>query len=210
MMAFDAIELDPALPKMDVASDIAFLVMDLQARGRPDLAAHVASSWMESANDHAVAGVLQLYGASRAVVRAGVAAIRGGQHGNATVDCLETDCDLRLAELATTVLSVGMSDVIDAAYLRRWQRQIMAETGRSTGMPLVWLECDVRVREAMAHVAARWADSGDASDASAEVVRSQAAFQEPIISAELGDRCRLFRLSWQDITSCDLAGPLGD
>jgi aminoglycoside phosphotransferase family enzyme/predicted kinase len=79
MMAFDGIEFNASLRWIDVASDVAFLAMDLESRGRPDLAAHVVSSWMEAADDHAAAGVMTLFMVYRAIVRGAVAAIRQGQ-----------------------------------------------------------------------------------------------------------------------------------
>ncbi|MFM8415430.1 MAG: AAA family ATPase [Planctomycetota bacterium] len=95
MTAFDAIEFSPMLRWIDVANDVAFLVMDLASRGRPDLAAHVRSSWMESADDHAAARVFPVYEVYRAVVRAAVAALRAG---DTAADRAETDRYLALAE----------------------------------------------------------------------------------------------------------------
>jgi aminoglycoside phosphotransferase family enzyme/predicted kinase len=78
-VAFDSIEFNPDLRWIDVASDIAFLSMDLESRGRPDLAAHVTSAWMEAADDRESATVLPVHRVARAVVRAAVAAIRSAQ-----------------------------------------------------------------------------------------------------------------------------------
>ena len=78
-VAFDSIEFNPDLRWIDVASDIAFLSMDLDSRGRPDLAAQVTSAWMEAADDRAAASVLPVHRVARAVVRAAVAAIRSAQ-----------------------------------------------------------------------------------------------------------------------------------
>jgi len=76
---FDSIEFNPALRWIDVASDIAFLGMDLESRGRPDLAAHATNAWIETSNDHGATAVLPLYKVARALVRAAVAAVRGSQ-----------------------------------------------------------------------------------------------------------------------------------
>jgi len=103
-LAFDGIEFNESLRWIDVASDIAFLVMDLHARGRADLASRVTSAWMEAANDHAAAAVLPLYTVYRAVVRAAVAAIRqqqaeqGGDAPVARAMAAESDRYLDLAE----------------------------------------------------------------------------------------------------------------
>jgi uncharacterized protein len=97
MMAFDAIEFSPVLRWIDVANDVAFLVMDLESRGRPDLAAMVRSSWMEAADDHEAAVVMPVYEVYRAVVRAAVAALRA----DGAAARSETDRYLELAERLT-------------------------------------------------------------------------------------------------------------
>lgn len=79
MIAFDAIEFSDNLRWIDVANDVAFLAMDLEARGRPDLAAQVVSSWAEAADDRAALPLMPVYEAYRAIVRASIAAIRAGQ-----------------------------------------------------------------------------------------------------------------------------------
>jgi hypothetical protein len=105
-VAFDSIEFNADLRWIDVASDIAFLSMDLESRGRPDLAAHVTSAWMEAADDHAAAAVLPVHRVARAVVRAAVAAIRGGQAGGqpAAGNAARRDCD-RYLELAERLMA---------------------------------------------------------------------------------------------------------
>jgi aminoglycoside phosphotransferase family enzyme/predicted kinase len=94
MTAFDAIEFSSSLRWIDVANDVAFLTMDLESRGRPDLAAIVRSSWMEAADDHAAALVMPVYEVYRAVVRAAVAALRADDAGARA----DTDRYLALAE----------------------------------------------------------------------------------------------------------------
>ena len=95
MTAFDAIEFSPGLRWIDVANDVAFLVMDLESRGRPDLARIVRSSWLEAADDHAAVLVLPVYEVYRAVVRAAVAALRAG---DTSADRAETNRYLDLAK----------------------------------------------------------------------------------------------------------------
>ena len=76
---FDSIEFSDALRWIDVASDVAFLAMDLESRGRGDLATTFTSSWIEAADDHQATCVLPVYLIYRAMVRATVAAIRSTQ-----------------------------------------------------------------------------------------------------------------------------------
>ncbi len=77
--AFDALEFDPGLRWIDTASDLAFLLMDLSVRGRPDLAAVTLDGWLTGSGDYGALGVLRFYQAYRACVRAKVAAIRASQ-----------------------------------------------------------------------------------------------------------------------------------
>jgi len=74
--AFDAIEFAPALRWIDVADDIAFPVMDLAARGRPDLAWRLLNRWLDHTGDHGALGVLRFAAVYRALVRAQVALLR--------------------------------------------------------------------------------------------------------------------------------------
>jgi len=76
---FDAIEFSAALRWTDVVADVAFLVMDLQARGRMDLASRFLKAWLERSGDYAGLRLLPWYLSYRAMVRAKVAAIRAGQ-----------------------------------------------------------------------------------------------------------------------------------
>lgn len=78
-VAFDSIEFSDVLRWIDVASDVAFLAMDLESRGRSDLAAIVTSSWIEESGDHEATAMLPLYRVYRAIVRSVIAAIRGSQ-----------------------------------------------------------------------------------------------------------------------------------
>jgi hypothetical protein len=81
--AFDCIEFDPALRWIDVLNDIAFLVMDLLAHGRGDLAFRFLNAYLDDTGDHAGVPVLGWYLVYRALVRALVARIRTGQGGAA-------------------------------------------------------------------------------------------------------------------------------
>ena len=76
---FDAIEFNPALRWIDCVADIAFLAMDLEARGRTDLAWRFLNAWLEHTGDYAGLQVLQYYRVYRALVRARVAGLRLAQ-----------------------------------------------------------------------------------------------------------------------------------
>jgi len=76
---FDAIEFNPELRRIDVANDIAFLVMDLLARGRQGLAYGLLNAWLEAIGDYDGLTVMRFYLVYRAMVRAVVTAIRRSQ-----------------------------------------------------------------------------------------------------------------------------------
>jgi len=73
---FDCIEFSTDLRQIDVMCDIAFLVMDLVARKRHDLAAHFVNRYLEATGDYGGVELLSLFFVYRCLVRAKVAAIR--------------------------------------------------------------------------------------------------------------------------------------
>ncbi|WP_284214673.1 AAA family ATPase [Comamonas jiangduensis] len=79
---FDAIEFSQALRWIDTVADIAFLFMDLQAQGRPDLAWQFLNGWLEHTGDYAALALLPWYAVYRALVRAMVAGLRLAQAGD--------------------------------------------------------------------------------------------------------------------------------
>jgi aminoglycoside phosphotransferase family enzyme/predicted kinase len=84
LMPFDGIDFDPRLRWIDVASDIAFLVMDLEYRGRPDLAMSCLNAWLERSADYDAGACLRFLLVYRALVRAKIAALRSTQLSGAT------------------------------------------------------------------------------------------------------------------------------
>ena len=73
---FDSLEFNPDLRWIDQVSDIAFLVMDLTARGRTDLAYIFLNTWLEETGDYDGLAVLRFYLVYRSMVRLKVAAIQ--------------------------------------------------------------------------------------------------------------------------------------
>jgi len=76
---FDCIEFSVAFRCNDVASEIAFLTMDLEHRGRRDLADAFAAAYMVAAADPTIALLLPFYAAARACVRATVACLTSAE-----------------------------------------------------------------------------------------------------------------------------------
>jgi len=76
---FDALEFEPRLRWIDVMSEVAFLVMDLERHDRSDLAYGFLNRYLEVTGDYEGMTVFRFYEVYRALVRAKVAGIRIGQ-----------------------------------------------------------------------------------------------------------------------------------
>lgn len=73
---FDCIEFNPRFRYGDTAADIAFLLMDVEYRGRPDLAEVLLEEYRRVTGDEGMAGVLDFYLVYRAFVRGKVESFR--------------------------------------------------------------------------------------------------------------------------------------
>ena len=73
VVLFDCIEFNEEFRLIDIASDIAFLAMDLEDRGLKALSRRLLSAWLEHSGDYDALQLLNLYKAYRALVRAKVA-----------------------------------------------------------------------------------------------------------------------------------------
>ncbi|MCX2931316.1 AAA family ATPase [Mycobacterium sp. CVI_P3] len=82
----DCLEFDDSLRYVDVIDDAAFLAMDLEFLGRPDLAELFLSSYTRLAEDDAPASLGDFYIAYRAVVRAKVDCVRYTQGVGSAAD----------------------------------------------------------------------------------------------------------------------------
>jgi aminoglycoside phosphotransferase family enzyme/predicted kinase len=76
---FDTLEFNENLRFIDVMSDLAFLLMDLDDRGHPELANRFLNRYLRESGDYPGLKLLRLYKVYRAMVRAKVASIRLGQ-----------------------------------------------------------------------------------------------------------------------------------
>lgn len=73
--AFDSMEFEPAFRWIDIADDIAFLLMDLEAQGASLHAQAFRGGYLAQSGDYGACRVLRLYEIHRALVRAKVAAL---------------------------------------------------------------------------------------------------------------------------------------
>lgn len=75
----DRLEFDPELRRVDVADDLAFLVMDLRALGAPAAAEQLIDAYRSAGGDPGDDALVAFFAAHRALVRAKVALLRAGQ-----------------------------------------------------------------------------------------------------------------------------------
>ncbi|MFW2441027.1 MAG: AAA family ATPase [Arenicellales bacterium] len=94
VIPFDCLEFNENLRWIDVLSEIAFLVMDLDDHQRPDLSRRLLNSYLEQTGDYRNLALLQYYMVYRAMVRAKVNALRLNQDGldQQEIDSVLKDC----------------------------------------------------------------------------------------------------------------------
>ena len=134
---FDAIEFNPALRWIDCVADIAFLAMDLEARGRADLAWRFLNAWLEHTGDYAGLQVLQYYRVYRALVRARVAGMRltqvesgvGGDAHAASLRELQRYLALALRFTAPPAVELWLAHGFSGAGKSTQSQALIAERG---------------------------------------------------------------------------------
>lgn len=79
IVAFDGIEFDPALRWIDLQSEVAFLLMDLESRGHAELGWRFYNAWLAALGDYDGIDLLRWYLVYRHLVRAKIDGIRLAQ-----------------------------------------------------------------------------------------------------------------------------------
>lgn len=100
---FDGIEFNEHIRWIDVISELAFLVMDLQDRGAPRLAQRLLNHYLQITGDYSGLALLRFYQVYRAMVKAKVNAIRLSQ-GHLT-----HEQDLGLVRLYQSYIQLAIS-----------------------------------------------------------------------------------------------------
>ncbi|MDQ2106376.1 phosphotransferase, partial [Azospirillum isscasi] len=89
---FDGIEFDERLAVVDVAYDLAFLLMDLERRGLRPLGNALLNRSLDATEDYAALALLPLFLSARAAIRAKIAAAAAALHpGDAAAQGLERE-----------------------------------------------------------------------------------------------------------------------
>jgi uncharacterized protein len=87
----------------------------------------------------------------------------------------------RLAKLAENLLLAGMPVIVDAACLKRAERDLLTDVAENLGLPFALIHC-----EATEETRRRWIRErdGDASEATEELLETQASWFEPLTDQE--------------------------
>jgi hypothetical protein len=115
--------------------------------------------------------------------------------GDAAASLYSRDANVRtydrLAELARTVIAAGWPVVIDAACLRRHERDALRALAADMGVHARLVECDAPVDVLRSRVARRAAAAVDASDATPAVLEHQLASREALTDDECAQAWRI-------------------
>jgi hypothetical protein len=253
VVPFDGIEFNEGFRCIDVASEIAFTLLDLLDHRRPGLAGWLLDAWLVASGDYDALAVLRFYLVYRAMVRAKVAALRGQATAaaadaqeaagylalaarltvppapNLTITCGPSGCGkthatnrrlasadflhtvrvrsdverkrlfglapeaasggaiytpeatlrtyARLAELAEEAIRSGWSVIVDAACLKRAERDAFRALAEKLNVSFAILAPAATPEECARRLAAR---RGDASEATVAVMEQQLRWLEPL------------------------------
>ncbi|WP_300659907.1 bifunctional aminoglycoside phosphotransferase/ATP-binding protein [Hydrogenophaga sp.] len=95
-----------------------------------------------------------------------------------------TDTYAHLLERARLLLRAGWSVLVDAAFLRRQEREAFAALAQATGCPFHILATEAPLAVLRERITARQAHGGDASEATVAVLEQQLGWLEPLDEAE--------------------------
>ena len=264
---FDCIEFNESFRWVDVVSDMAFLVMDLEERGLFHYANRFLSHYLEETGDYAGLKLLAFYKAYRAIVRAKISLFEMEDFrdqpeklsalwrkyqsyidlaescsalpnrfiltmhgvsgtGKSTVALrlvdklgairIRSDVERKrlfqvdpykhpdkelsrklysresteltyekLALLSQHILESGLSVIVDATNLQKWQRDVLQKVADANGVPMVIADCQAAMSVIEAWIHQRENQDEDASDASFDIVDQQVQHQDPLNDEEL-------------------------
>ena len=155
IVVIDAIEFNERFRIADVAADVAFLAMELDARGRPDLAANFLADFAMESGDYDLYAVIDVYLSYRAWVRGKVASFLAADPSTGSEKAQRKSREAeRLFALARTYSEprIELGPVIAVGGLIGAGKSTLARAlGRSLGVPVI--DSD-RTRKALADVPA--------------------------------------------------------
>ncbi|MEN8260477.1 MAG: AAA family ATPase [Pseudomonadota bacterium] len=262
---FDCIEFSEKLRWIDVISEVAFIVMDLMARSRPNLSYRLLNRYLFITGDYPGLQLLRYYLFYRAIVRAKIAMLSLAAADNEAQQALiqryrtyielaesstrptepilaithglsgsgksvlaaklsehmkavwlrsdverkrlagycahaDTRSDIaggiysedmsrttytHLADTARLLLQSGLSVIVDAAFLKRWQRDCLLHIAQVSRVPLLILDSQAPLETLRARVRNRLKEKKDPSEADLQVLEDQRRQREPLDATEL-------------------------
>ena len=262
LILFDAIEFNAYLNHIDVISDLAFLLMDLEYRDLLNHSHRLLNHYLELTGDYEGVALLDFYKTYRAMVRAKVAALRvaqemepderrvlmdeviryidlalsytegkeaflaimhgfsgsgkstcalmmveqygalrirsdverirmfersgedGLEEGIYTPDATKATYE-RLLKLAISVYEGGYPVIVDATFLKQWQRRLFLELPSEVEVPfwILDLQCDTEIMRN--RIEERSCTGIDISEADLEVLEKQMQTAEPLSNREM-------------------------
>jgi hypothetical protein len=263
---FDGIEFNDNLRWVDVISELAFLLMDIDDHERPDLSRLLLNQYLQLTGDYDGLTILRFYQMYRAMVRAKVAGLQQLQSSDEVSDLsqeienylqlaltytrtpppkliitfglsgsgktylshellersdiirIRSDVERKrlfgmdetardksgihkgiytnessqqtyhhLLGLADTILKAGFSVIVDAAFLKKDQRQAFNEYVREKGIPFLILHCVSEIDTQRKRLVKRQQGDQDASDADSVILDQQIAHHDPLTESEKKD-----------------------
>lgn len=266
LVIFDCIEFNAAFRYRDVAAEVAFLAMDLDYRGHPELASLFVRRYSEVSGDAEVPLVTPLFQAHRAYIRGKVDSLKSAEpevgevEQRAAADSARRHFDLayrytwrrtccllvivglsgsgkstlarelhrrtgfahfnsdvirkRLAGIPSTSrvgarddaglygaehsartyqemlaaaageVKAGRGAIVDATFLRRHDRDAARAVASAVDTPVLFVECEVSLDEAVRRLRLRVDAGGDPSDADEGIYRRQRTAYEPFAADE--------------------------
>ncbi len=182
IVPFDALEFDPGLRWIDVMNEMAFLLMDLDVRGRRDLAFRILNSYLDVTGDFTGLAGLRLYLAYRALVRAKVGMLRPAQ------DSSDPGVGALLAYAATPLAGIMPGAIVMSGVSgsgKSWLAQQLAAM-----LPAIHIRSDVERKRMfgltpLAHTGAAPQEGIYAADVSAQVYTRMAQLARTVLGAGL-------------------------
>ena len=139
---FDGIEFSAELRWIDVISEIAFLIMDLESRGRADLGWRFLNGYLAASGDYQGLKLLDFYCSYRASVRAKVISIRCSQLDDKKEQKILLDDVSHYLTLASSYTQARKPNVIMLHGLSGSGKSTIAAS-LSQLLPAIWIRSDV-------------------------------------------------------------------
>lgn len=139
---FDCIEFDPALRWIDIVSEIAFLGMDLEARGAPALAYRFLNRYETLTGDYAGLRLWDYFRLYRALVRAKVSRLSMDHNANPRRIQELTEDHRRYLDYAESVTERRQPRLFITHGLSGSGKSFVAEA-LATQWPAIWLRSDI-------------------------------------------------------------------